>query len=275
MFRAVRRPRGRTDDLLRENTVPLTRVDEYAEALRELEDAEPYLLEHSGLPGPRGNLELIWAAAEVRPAEELRRWASLDAAQAPTGGTEEFLSCCGVVGLGRLLVEGDAYALSELRGHAGDVRWRVREAVAMALQRWGSIGFDALAAAMAEWANGSWLERRAAAAALCEPALLTDSGRVRATLDVLEVATAAVAAAGPAERRSDDFRALRKGLGYCWSVAVAAAPETGWPVFEAVVERAASDGDRDLRWIARQNLRKRRLERLDADRVAGLLARLG
>jgi hypothetical protein len=67
---------------------------------------------------------------------------------------------------------------------------------------------------------------------------------------------------------------LRKGLGYCWSVAVAAAPETGWPAFEAVVERAASDGDRDLRWIARENLRKRRLERLDADRVAGLLARL-
>jgi hypothetical protein len=92
---------------------------------------------------------------------------------------------------------------------------------------------------------------------------------------VLETATAGVAAAGPAERRSEQFRALRKGLGYCWSVAVAASPQTGRPPFEAVVDRAAASGDRDLRWIARENLRKRRLERLDADWVAALRARLG
>jgi hypothetical protein len=143
-----------------------------------------------------------------------------------------------VVGLGRLLAEGDAEALAELRAHAGDERWRVREAVAMGLQRWGREDFDGLAAAMAEWASGSWLERRAAAAALCEPVLLTDAGRVRATLGVLEAATGPVEAAGTEERRSEAFKAFRKGLGYCWSVAVAAAPEVGWPAFEAVVERA-------------------------------------
>jgi hypothetical protein len=244
----------------------VTRVDEYAAALRELDDAEPYLVEHSGLPGPRGNIELARAAAEVRSAAELRRWAALD---------DEYLAFCGVVGLGRLLAEGDFGALAELRTHAGDERWRVREAVAMGLQRWGSADFDGLAAAMAEWADGSWLERRAAAAALCEPVLLTDAGRVQATLNVLEAATGPVEAAGTEERRSEAFKAFRKGLGYCWSVAVAAAPETGWPVFEAVVERAATGGDTDLRWIARENLRKRRLERLDAGRVAALLASVG
>jgi hypothetical protein len=129
----------------------VTKVDEYAQAVRELDDPEPYLLEHSGLPGPRGNLELARAAAEVRSAGELRRWASLDSDVAPTGGSEEFLALCGVVGLGRLLAEGDAEALGELRGHANDPRWRVREAVAMALQRWGTETFDALAAAMADW----------------------------------------------------------------------------------------------------------------------------
>ena len=123
--------------------------------------------------------------------------------------------------------------------------------------------------------RGSWLERRAAAAALCEPALLTEPRRVEATLAVLEAATAGVATAGPAERRSEEFKAFRKGLGYCWSVAVAAAPETGAPAFEALVERAAASGDRDLRWIVRENLRKRRLTRLDPDWVAALLARLG
>jgi hypothetical protein len=36
----------------------------------------------------------------VRPASELRRWAEIDAQAAPTDGAEEFLSFCGVVGLG-------------------------------------------------------------------------------------------------------------------------------------------------------------------------------
>ena len=251
----------------------MTKVDEYARALRELDDPEPYLLEHSGLPGPRGNLELARAAAEVRSAGELWRWASLDSDAAPTGRAEEFLAFCGVLGLGRLLTEGHAEALDQLRGHANDPRWRVREAVAMALQRWGVEEFDALAVAMAGWASGSWLERRAAAAALCEPALLTDTARVEATLAVLHAVTAGVAAADPAERRSEELKALRKGLGYCWSVAVAASPETGGPLFEAFVDQAAASGDRDLRWIARENLRKRRLERLDSDWVAALRAR--
>ena len=253
----------------------MTRVDAYKEMLGTLDDPEPYLLEHSGLPGPRGNIELAQAAADVRPASELRRWAELDARAAPTGGPEEFLSFCGVVGLGRLLTERDPHALRALRRHADDPRWRVREAVAMALQRWGRQDFDALAAAMAEWANGSWLERRAAAAALCEPVLLTDGRRVRVTLDVLEAATEPIATAEAAERRSDEYKALRKGLGYCWSVAVAAAPETGRPALESLVERAVNTGDGDLRWIARQNLRKHRLARMDPDWVDELLARLG
>jgi hypothetical protein len=202
------------------------------------------------------------------------RWAALDAQAAPTGGAGEFLAFCGVIGLGTLLAEGDADALGELRTHAGDPRWRVREAVAMALQRWGQSDFGALAAAMADWAHGSWLERRAAAAALCEPVLLTEAARVRTVLAVLEQATAGVTSAGPDQRRSDEFKALRKGLGYCWSLAVVATPKVGRLAFEALVAHAAQGGDRDLRWIARENLRKRRLERLDAGWVATLRARL-
>jgi hypothetical protein len=118
------------------------------------------------------------------------------------------------------------------------------------------------------------LERRAAAAALCEPVLLTEAARVRTVLAVLEQATAGVTSAGPDQRRSDEFKALRKGLGYCWSLAVVAAPKVGRLAFEALVAHAAQSGDRDLRWIARENLCKRRLERLDADWVATLRARL-
>lgn len=173
-----------------------------------------------------------------------------------------------------MLTEGDPKALAELRQYANDPRWRVREGVAMALQQYGAGDFDALGAAMAKWATGSLLERRAAAAAVSEPALLTDAVRVRAALAILEAATVGVMAADAAERRSDEFKALRKGLGYCWSVAVASAPEIGRPALEALVERAAASGDRDLCWIARENLRKRRLERLGTECVAALRARL-
>ena len=127
------------------------------------------------------------------------------------------LAFCGVVGLGGCSSKG-TQRVAQLRAHANDPRWRVREAVAMALQHWGGWDFGALAAAMSDWAQGSWLERRAAAAGLCEPVLLTDLGRVQAVLAVLEEATAGVTGAARDERRSEQFKALRKGLGYCWSV---------------------------------------------------------
>jgi hypothetical protein len=33
-------------------------LDEYRRTLQDLDDPEPFLLEGSGLPGPRGNIEL-------------------------------------------------------------------------------------------------------------------------------------------------------------------------------------------------------------------------
>ena len=66
------------------------------------------------------------------------------------------------------------------------------------------------------------------------------------------------------ERRGDDFRVLRQTLGYAWSVAIVALPEEGKPLFE----RLLAGDDRDVRWIVRENLRKRRLQRLDPDWVA-------
>jgi hypothetical protein len=252
----------------------MTSVDEYRDALERAANQEAYLLAHSGLPGPRGNLELARAAAEVCPEPALRRWAQLRPDEAPTGTAEEFLAFCGVLGLGGALVEDDRNALDDLRRHASDPRWRLREAVAMALQRWGEVDFEALAAAMDEWARGSPLERRAAAAALCEPALLTTPERVGEVVSVLTEATTGIMQTAAEERRSEEFKALRKGLGYCWSVAVAAAPEVGKPAFEQLVGRAAASDDRDLAWVARENLRKRRLQRLDPGWVARLVERL-
>ena len=62
------------------------------------------------------------------------------------------------------------------------------------------------------------------------------------------------------ERKTDAFKTLRQGLGYCWSVAVAALPETGEPL----MEHWLVSPDPDIRWIMRENLKKDRLQRMDA-----------
>jgi hypothetical protein len=72
------------------------------------------------------------------------------------------------------------------------------------------------------------------------------------------------------DRKNDAFLALRKGLGYCWSVAVAADPEAG----KAAMMRWLTSTDPDIRWIMRENLTKNRLIRMDATWVAQMQAQL-
>lgn len=239
----------------------MSKVADYCARLRTLDDWDPYLLQGSGLPGPRGNLELAQAVADEGDRETFLRYAAYTAAEAPVNSPHEFLAFCGVVGLGRLLAEGDVALLVDLRRHASDPRWRIREAVAMALQRLGDADMERLITAMEEWSAGAPLEQRAAAAALCEPRLLGRPEHARAVLRILDHITVSVTAA--CDRRSPEFQALRKGLGYCWSVAIVALPAEG----KALVERWLASTDPDVRWIMRENLKKARLARMDADWV--------
>lgn len=223
-----------------------------------LEDWDALLLKESGLPGPRGNIELAQVVADAGTPELFHRYLSFTAAEAPTNSPYEFLAFCGVVGLGRLLAEGDVATLPILRRCACDPRWRLREAVAMALQRLGDADIDLLIHEMRDWASGSPLEQRAAAAALCEPRLLARPEHARETLHILDRITASLKAA--LDRRTEDFRALRKGLGYCWSVAAVSLPDEGKPL----MEKWFAEPDPDVRWVMRENLKKNRLVRMDA-----------
>ena len=150
----------------------MSKIDTYRQTLRTLDDWEPYLLAESGLPGPRGNIELAQAVADEGDEPCFLHLLAFDATIAPTNTPEEFLAFCGVVGLGRLVAEGRRDLLPALRRHDNDPRWRMREGVAMALQRWGRVDMHGLLAEMDTWSRGALLEQRAAAAALCEPALL-------------------------------------------------------------------------------------------------------
>jgi hypothetical protein len=238
----------------------MTKLDAYHQSLTTLADWDDFLLKESGLPGPRANLELVQAAADLGTPEQFRRWLALGPAATPANTALEFLPLCGVVGLGRLLAEGRLDVLAEVRKHANDPRWRVREGVAMALQRWGDADMRALVRAMKDWANGTWLEQRAVAAGLCEPRLLADGIHAKAVLKVLDRVTRAVAKVSPAGRKADDFKVLRQSLAYCWSVAVAAAPADG----KAAMEYWLTGHDNDVRWIMKENLKKNRLTRMDA-----------
>jgi hypothetical protein len=178
--------------------------------------------------------------------------------QAPTNSREVFLAVCGVVGLGRLLADGDSDQLIVLRKCASDPRWRIREGVAMALQRWGEKDMDALLRAMADWRKGNWLEQRAVVAALCEPKLLREPKHAKRVLQLLDRITASMSKA--TDRTSDDFRVLRQTLGYGWSVAVVAWPDEG----RILMEKWFVVDDQDIRWIMRENLKKNRLAKMDA-----------
>jgi hypothetical protein len=146
---------------------------------------------------------------------------------APGRSREEFLAFCAAIGFGRLAADGNRKVLVTLRKLASDPRWRVREGVALGLQRLGASDMQALLREMRGWATGNDYERRAAAAALCEPVLLERESDVREVLGILDSITETMSHSS--ERRSEGFRALRKSLAYCWSVAVAAAPMPAGP----------------------------------------------
>lgn len=247
----------------------MSKVAHYRQVLRALDDWDAFLRRESGLPGPRANLELVQAVAEEGDAARFQRYLALGPEQAPVNSPQAFLAVCGVVGLGRLLAEGHQEFLATLRRCAADPRWRIREGVAMALQRLGDVDMAALLGVAEEWSRGSLLEQRAAAAAVCEPRLLGQPEHVGRVLQLLDAITASLTQV--AERRSDDFRVLRQALGYCWSVAVAAWPEKGQPMMEAWL----ASSDRDVRWVMKENLRKNRLQRLDAAWVERCKAQLG
>ena len=220
------------------------RAEAYRTELRVLDDWEPYLKKHSGLPGPRANLELVAAVTEEADPDRLWRFSA---------STDEFLALCGTAGLGRIaLLEPDTVLkwLSEL---ASDPRWRVREGVAMALQRIGRDDMARLFTEMQVWARGDFYLQRAAVAALCEPALLHTNADAVAVLVILDHVTRSLA--GAKDRKDEGLRVLRQALGYGWSVAAAAAPQNARPYFEKWLRST----DKDVAWVMKSNLAKARM----------------
>lgn len=219
----------------------------YRAELKGLKDWEPYLKKHSGLPGPRANLELVEAVGDEADADRLWHLSA---------STDEFLALCGTAGLGKVALMEPATVMTWLKELASDPRWRVREGVAIALQRIGRESMPRLIAEMHSWVGDGPYTERAAAAGLCEPALLRENAHAVEVLEILDRITSSLASSG--DRRSAGFKVLRQALGYCWSVAAAAAPENARTYFEKWLQSS----DKDVTWVMKSNLGKARMASL-------------
>jgi hypothetical protein len=245
-----------------------SRVEEYRQKLRASKDVEAFLRRHSGLPGPRGNLELAHAFALEGSPADIRRFAALDAEAAPENTPAVFLAFCGLLGLSRMVAGGDVDAERILRRRASDPRWRVREAVATSLQLVGDDDRPSFTRIVTALARGTPLERRAAIAAVAEPRLLDDAASVGAGLRLLDrVTTSLTKAARPL---GESEKILRQALAYAWSVVVTADPARG----KRVMEKWLTSTDAEIHWLMRQNLAKKRLQAMDSAWCARWTARL-
>ncbi len=199
------------------------RAEAYRVQLRGLKDWEPFLKKHSGLPGPRANLELVAAVVEEGDADRLWRLSA---------SRDEFLALCGTAGLGRIALLEPETVMTWLRELSSDPRWRVREGVAIALQRLGRESMPKLMAEMRVWSRGDWYVQRAVVAGLCEPALLKNNRDVVEVLATLDQITRGLSLAAPSDRR------------------------------EPYLEKWIRSQDKDVAWVMKANLGKSRIEDL-------------
>ncbi len=248
---------------------------------------ESVLLANSGLPSPqgspRGNIELAQSFARSLAAARLEdwhwkmlaEWQAKSPQKAPANSALEYLSFCAVLSLGVLYPglsrPGRRRALAQIQLAAQDPRWRPREAAAMALQAIGEEDPGALRDIVAKWmSSADFLQKRAIVAGLAHPPLLEDSAFTLFCLSTADAILASLAHAGRAARAREDFKVLRQGLGYALSVLVDKLPEAGFPL----LAKWAAAGDADVKWVLRENLRKKRLAERHPREAAEILRAL-
>ena len=239
----------------------MQKMDGYKEVLKSKNDWIPFLKENSNLPGPRANLELVHAAAQTASIPIMETLLAEDNENPAENTPGVFVVVCGIVALGTHYHPDKPEFMLKLKQYANDPRWRVREGVAMALQEIGKRDMALLLAEMQSWLDGSFFELRAVAAGCCEPILLQQTQTAIIVLDILDHITARMLP-GPGSDR-DGYATLKKGLSYCWSVAVVHAHEHG----KLLMEKWLRSEDNNIRNIMIENLKKNRLVKMDPEWV--------
>ncbi len=241
-----------------------------------------YLKDNSDLPGRRANIELGKAftlIVEIYLADNnellwnlIENLLSYTPEKAPTNNPSEFLAFCGTWALGTIGVQVDQYyndCLRRIRSLAIDSRWRIREAVAKAIHiLLEKKEFD-LINELENWVvNGDWLVMRAIATGVAEPSLLIDKKLAQKALHLHKLILNQLNES--VKRINEEFKTLRKGLGYSLSVVVQAIPEEGFKFMDELI----MNEDKDIRWILKENLKKNRLTKNHPSEVRVLINKL-
>lgn len=241
-----------------------------------------YLLVFSNLPGKRGNLELAFAFAEYieehYPSNSdnlLTFCVSMITSNPPNKhviGNEEFLPFCGIVGLGRIAkidLITESKVLGYLKRSAQDERWRIREAVAMAIQDLIEVRPEAIIATLQAWIHeDSYLLHRAVVAGVAEPRFVKNREIARLALDLHKTILKKVE--HEPDKRDTDYQVLVKGLCYTLSVIIAGIEVEGFAYLETLITTEHPI----IRKIVRENLKKKRLTQINAKKVNELQQRL-
>jgi hypothetical protein len=225
-----------------------------------------YLLRNSRLPGPRGNLELLYDFA--RNADPGTVCGCLEYIKADTRDSPgEFVGMCGILGYAQINKTGNKEVLAFLRKYASHDSWRIREAVAMGIQEISVNDLGTTLENIKPWIEGNFLEQRAVVAGLCEPKLLKNEINNGHILKILEKITGNLYHDNKLSGQEDS---LRKALGYGWSVVIASCPEKGKAYFEKLFRLSG----KHITWIIRENLKKNRLVKMDPEWVEKCRKRL-
>jgi len=218
-----------------------------------------YLLKNSNLPGPRGNLELLYDFSRTADAEIVSK--CLEYIKIDTGNSpEEFVGMCGILGYAQINKTRNKAVLAFLRNYASHNSWRIREAVAMGIQEISVNNVEETLENIEPWVKGNFLEQRAVVAGLCEPKLLKNETNNINILKILERITQNIS---HGEKLSDQEVSLRKALGYGWSVVIVSAPEKGKRYFEKLFQMPG----KHVSWVIKENLKKNRLIKMDSEWV--------
>lgn len=225
---------------------------------------EEFVVAHSNLPGPRGNLELAFALAEIYgDLEVLLRWVDITEDEADVNDPKSFLAFCAAVCLGKIYTNTkDPKLISRLKGLANDGRWRMREAVAFGFQIIGEHDFDELETIFSEWIEeANNLEKRAILVSLAHPPFLTEE-RAKFCFEIANGILQQIT-------NGENFDVLKKGLEFTISVFVAANPTRGFRfIREWIGKRELIDR------ILEKNLKKNRLVKRNPEEVTQLLGEI-
>jgi hypothetical protein len=245
---------------------------------------EYYLRDQSRLPGTRANLELVNSLSNllvaIVPEQPEQVWMLIhylvqDEKTVERNTPDEFVVLCGVVAFGAcasVRTEWRTEVFEMMKTFACSKSWRVREGVAMALQRLLPVIPQETIEFLRELATkGNCFQQRASIAAIAEPSLLQDQVMIDAAFTIQRLVLERLHELPSADRKCEDVRVLRQTLGYTLSVVTAATPEQGF----ALMSDCAKWNDTDINCILRENLKNKRLAKFveHTDMVSKLLAK--